>query len=75
VSCESPRGIFDARMACEQSPECEWSEVDIPNAIVDGLEADIFSDTGHRDVDPLTVPTDATNGADIAVENSTDGGA
>jgi hypothetical protein len=53
-------------MAFEQSPEFEWSEVDIPDAIVDVLEAAICSDAGDSNVDPLTVPPDATNGSSFA---------
>ncbi len=63
---QSTIGICDAHMAFEQPPECEGSTVDIPDAVVDFLEADIFPGTGDGDVDPATVPPEATVGADIA---------
>src|SRR5215218_4750422 len=53
-------------MSFEQPTEFEWAEIDIPDAIVDFLEADIFPGTGDGDVDPLAVPPDATIGADVA---------
>jgi hypothetical protein len=43
VSCESPVGIFDAHMSFEQATEFEGSEVNIPDPIVDVLEADTCS--------------------------------
>jgi hypothetical protein len=46
VSCESTRGIFNAHAAFEPPAACEWSEVDIPDAIIDFLEADIGSNAG-----------------------------
>jgi hypothetical protein len=46
VSCESTIGIFDAQVAFEQPAECERAEGDIPDAIVDVLEADIFANAG-----------------------------
>ena len=45
-------GILDAHVPVEQAPEPEWAEVDVPHAVVDFLETDIFADTDGRDVDP-----------------------
>jgi hypothetical protein len=41
-------------MACEQPAEFQRSEVDMPDALVNVLEADIFADAGNGDVAPLT---------------------
>ena len=65
VSCEFPISIFDAHESCEQPAECERSEGDMPDAIVDVLEADIFANADACNVDPLRVPPDATVGADV----------
>jgi hypothetical protein len=53
-------------MTFEQPPEFEGAEVDIPDSIVDFLEADIFSNANMRDVDLLMVPPDAPIGTDVA---------
>jgi hypothetical protein len=37
-------GIFNAHMAFEQPPECEGSEVYIPDPIVTFLKANVFAD-------------------------------
>jgi hypothetical protein len=66
VAFESTIGILDAHMAFEQSPACEGADVDIPDAIVNFLEADLGSSAGGRNVNPLMVPTDAPIGADRA---------
>jgi hypothetical protein len=41
---QSTRGIFDAHMTFEEPTEFEGSEVDIPDPVVNFLEADICSD-------------------------------
>jgi hypothetical protein len=66
VSCESTIGILDPPIAFEEPTEFEGSEVDVPHAIVDVLEADICPGTGDGDVDPWIVPPYATIGADVA---------
>jgi hypothetical protein len=66
VSYESTIGIFDAPVSCEQPAECERAAGDMPDAIGDVLEADIFSDADVGDVDPVMVPPDATVGTDVA---------
>jgi hypothetical protein len=53
ASCESPIGVFDAPVTCEQPPEFEGATVHIPDPIVKVVEADIFSDADVCDVDPL----------------------
>ena len=42
----------------------ERPEVDIPDAIVDFLQADVFLYAAHADVDPLVIPADAAVVAD-----------
>jgi hypothetical protein len=46
VSLESTIDIFDAHVSCEQPAKCERAEVDIPDAIVDFFEADLFANAG-----------------------------
>jgi hypothetical protein len=65
VAFQSPIGIRDARMPFEQPPELRRPEGDVPDAVVDCLEADIFAGAGDRDVDPAPIPADAAIGADI----------
>jgi hypothetical protein len=66
MAVQSTIGIFDAYVAFEQPTEFQRSAVDMPDARIDCLEADVFPGTGGGDVDPLMVPPDATVGADIA---------
>jgi hypothetical protein len=66
VSFQSTGDIFDAHVSFEEPAEFERAEVDIPDAIVDLLEADIFANAGVRDVDPLVVPPDAPVSTHIA---------
>jgi hypothetical protein len=53
-------------VSCEQPPECEGAEGDIPDAIIDFFEADIGSDADVGDVDPVMVPPNAAIGPDVA---------
>jgi hypothetical protein len=46
VSCASPIDIFEAHVSFEQPAACERSKGDMPDAIVDVLEADIFACAG-----------------------------
>ena len=43
MSFQSTVDIFNAHLSFEEPAEFEGSEVDIPDAIIDLLEADIFS--------------------------------
>ena len=40
MSFESTIDIFDAPVSCEQPTAFEWAEIDIPDALIDCLEAD-----------------------------------
>jgi hypothetical protein len=53
-------------MTFEQPTEGAGSEVNIPDPLVNVLEADICSAAELCDSDPLMVPTAATMGADVA---------
>jgi hypothetical protein len=66
VSLQSPECILDSHVALEQSAEFERSEVDVPQAIIDLFQADIFTGTGDRDIYPAFTPANAAVGADIA---------
>lgn len=46
MSCQSTIDIFNAPVPFEEPAEFEGSEGDMPNALVDLLEADIFPNTG-----------------------------
>lgn len=48
-----------------QAAELEWSEVDIPDTVVDLLQSDVFAGADARNVDPIATPANAAVGADI----------
>jgi hypothetical protein len=60
VSFQSTVDICDAPVSCEALAACEGAAVDMPDAIVDCLEADICPNAGVCDVDPWMVPTDTS---------------
>lgn len=66
VSCESTIGLFAAPVVFEPPTACERAAGDLPDALVDGLEADRCPGPGNGDVDPWAVPPEATVGADGA---------
>lgn len=47
-------GIFDPHVSLVQVAELEWSKVDIPNAVVNFFQSDIFAGANDGDVDPVT---------------------
>src|SRR5207249_11822509 len=49
-----------------QPPELELSALDIPDPIVDLLQAHVLTNADGRDVHPAAVPSDAAIGADVA---------
>ena len=59
-------GIFDLHEALVQAAELERSEVDVPETVIDFLEANLFAGTGDGDVEPVTAPANAAVGADVA---------
>src|SRR5207253_4387697 len=58
--------VFDPHMALEQAPELERPVVDIPDPIVDLLQAHVLTNADGRDVYPAAVPSDAAIRADVA---------
>lgn len=66
VSFQSTVDIVDAPVSFEPPSELERSEVDMPDAPVNCLEADIFACAGVCNVAPLMVPLDAPVGTDVA---------
>src|SRR3989442_10793263 len=55
--------VFDPHMALEQAPELERSVVDIPDPIVDLLQAHVLTNADGRDVHPAAAPPDTANPA------------
>ena len=53
-------------MSLEQSTELERAEVDVPDAVIEFFEPDIFARAGMRGVAPLAIPANAAIGTDIA---------
>src|SRR2546427_8845808 len=53
-------------MALEQAPELERPVVDIPDPIVDLLQAHVLTNADGRDVYPAAVSSDAAIPADVA---------
>ena len=50
--------VLDEEGALMESAQAERAEVDVPFAIVDLDQADVFLTQGLTDVDPLLVPAD-----------------
>ncbi len=63
---EAAVSIFDAHIFFAETTEFEWTKIQVPNNVVDFLEADILSGAGNADVDPSTVPADTSIVADKA---------
>ena len=59
-------GIFDLHVAFVQAAELQRSEIDVPEAVIDVLQPDIFAGTDAGDVDPVAAPADTAVGADLA---------
>ncbi len=53
-------------MSFDEATELEQSEVDVPDTVIDLFEADILTDAGGGDIDPLAIPSNAAVGADVA---------
>ena len=53
-------------MSFMESADFQGAEEDVPDAVVDFFEADIFSGADDGDVDPMGVPANAAVGADVA---------
>ena len=57
--------ILDAAVALEETTELEWTEVDIPNSVVDLFQGHVVAGTDSGNIDPVLFPTDTAVGADV----------
>ena len=55
-------------MAFVEAAECERAEVDVPDTIVDFLQANILPGADDGDIDPVRMPADAAIGADARLQ-------
>ena len=62
---EAAVSIFDAHLFFAETTEFQWPKIHVPNSVVDFLETDILTGASNADVDPGTVPADATIVTDI----------
>src|SRR6266478_1474301 len=62
---ELPVLVLNPHMALAQTAEAQRPKVDVPDPVVDLLEADVFADADRGDVDPAAVPAHASIGADV----------
>src|SRR5207249_6659630 len=62
---ELPVLVLNPHMALAQTAEAQRPKVDVPDPVVDLLEADVFADADRGDVDPAAVPPHAPVGADV----------
>src|SRR3989454_6723290 len=62
---ELPVLVLNPQMALAQTAEAQRPKVDVPDPVVDLLEADVFADADRGDVDPAAVPPHAPAGADV----------
>src|SRR5439155_884663 len=53
---ELPVLVLNPHMALAQTAEAQRPKVDVPDPVVDLLEADVFADADRGDVDPAAVP-------------------
>lgn len=67
MSEEPTVGILDPHVSLVEPSQAHRAEVDIPDSIIDLLEAYVLANAGDRDIDPLAVPADAAIGADVAL--------
>src|SRR5215212_1572583 len=58
-TCQTTTMILDSQQVFKQTAEFDRTEVDVPDVVVDGLEADVLASAGGADGDPRRVPSDA----------------
>lgn len=69
--------VFNSEESFVHSPETKWPEVDIPDAVVDFFETDVFTSQGVGDAHPVFIPANAavaTDEPDLEVPRITDRG-
>src|SRR5881628_3863897 len=62
---ELPVLVLNPHMALAQTAEAQRPKVDVPDPVIDLLEADVFADANRGNVDPAAVPANAAIGADV----------
>ena len=62
---ESPELVFNFHVPFVEAAEFEGSEVDVPDSVVDLLEADILANAHDAHVHPGSVPADTAVGTDV----------
>lgn len=65
MSQQASIGIFYPHVSLVEATQFERSEEDVPDAVVDLFEPDIFTCTAGADVDPGMIPADAAVGTDV----------
>jgi hypothetical protein len=63
---EAAVDILDAPMRFAETTESQRPKIHVPEAVVDLFQADVLCSAGDADVDPGTVPADATVVTDVA---------
>lgn len=53
-------------MALKKASEFQGAKVNIPDAVIDFFESNVFPGTDSRDIDPLAFPSDASVCTDIS---------
>src|SRR5262245_53574430 len=66
MTIESSVLVLNGHPPFVQAAKSQRPEVDVPDAVVDLLQSDVFGDAHDRDVHPPAVPANAAVGADIA---------
>jgi hypothetical protein len=64
---QSPIRILDAHVPLEQPAEAQGPEGDVPDAVVDRLEADVLADADRGDVDPAVIPRSSSTAVPASV--------
>jgi hypothetical protein len=52
--------VLNAEKSFVHFSEAQWTEVDIPDAVIDLFQADVFTTKSLGDADPMSIPSDPT---------------
>lgn len=66
LALQSPVGILDSHAPLQEPSQLQRSKIEVPDAVINLLEADVLAGAGDRDVHPVAFPTDAAIGAHVA---------
>ena len=58
-TCQATTMIFDSEAVFKETAEFDRTEEDVPDGVVDRLEANVLASAGGADGDPRRVPSDA----------------